>query len=373
MQLTNLAMWNLGRRPMRSLLTALGIAAAVGSLVAMVGLSRGLDRAWFNHFKARGANLIAAQKGAVEILTTNINDDVGDEIRRTQGVKEVAGELADLIALENKITTLAVGWSSDSYLWRTVQIISGRLPSKDEGDAVLLGQSIVEALYKKLGDPLLVRDRTLKIVGIFRMSGVIGNNSLILPLPTMQAIVQRPGKVTVFHLQVNHPEDPAEISAVKARLQSRFTGLSFLETASAIESDIVLHLFRAVSWSISVMAIVIALVVMVNTLLMRVLEQTHEIGILSAVGWSTGRIVAMIVLEGLILAFAGGIIGLVMGVGGLYWLTSFPQVKGMLQVEITIRLLVEAFSGVIILGCIGSLYPAWRAARLNIVDALRYE
>ena len=373
MHLGHIAMWNLGRRPMRSLLTALGIAAAVGSLVAMIGLSRGMDKAWFNHFQARESNLIAAQKGAVEILTTSIDAGVGEEIKRMEGVQDIGGELADIMALETEITTLAVGWSPGSYLWGTVQLIEGRLPAKDERDAILLGQSAAEVLHKKPGDPLLVRDRTLKITGIFRMSGVIGNNSVILPLAIMQEIVQRPGKVTVFHVRVKTPEDPAGFSAVKARLQARFPDLSFLETAAAVDSDLVLQLFRAVSWSISVLAIVIALVVMINTLLMRVLEQTHEIGILSSVGWSTGRIVAVIVLEGLILAFLGGVTGLGLGVGGLHWLTSFPQVKGMIQVEVTTRLLLEVMSGVVVLGCLGSLYPAWRAARLNIVDALRYE
>jgi putative ABC transport system permease protein len=373
MNLGSIAIWNLGRRPMRSLLTALGIAAAVGSLVAMVGLSRGMDRAWFNHFQARGSNLIATQKGAVEILTTSIDEKVGEKIRRIEGVQDIGGELADIMALETEITTLAVGWLPGSYLWGTAQLIKGRLPSTVEGDAVLLGQSAAEALHKKPGDPLLVRDRTLKIVGIFRMSGVIGNNSVILPLAIMQEIVQRPGKVTVFHLRIKNPEDPTGFSAVKTRLQAQFPNLSFMETTAAVDSDLVLQLFRAVSWSISVMAIVIALVVMVNTLLMRVLEQTHEIGVLSAVGWSTGRIVAMIMLEGLILAFLGGITGLALGVGGLHWLTNFPQVKGLIQVEVTTRLLLEVMSAVVVLGCLGSLYPAWRAARLNIVDALRYE
>ena len=124
--------------------------------------------------------------------------------------------------LETEITTLAVGWSPGSYLWETVQLVIGRLPSTDEADVVLLGQSAAEALHKKPGDLVLVRDRTLKIVGIFRMSGVIGNNSVILPLPIMQAIVKRQGKVTVFHLRVKNPEDPALFSAVKARLQTHF-------------------------------------------------------------------------------------------------------------------------------------------------------
>jgi putative ABC transport system permease protein len=205
------------------------------------------------------------------------------------------------------------------------------------------------------------------------MSGVIGNNSVILPLAVMQEIIKRPGMVTVFHIRLNSPEDPASLSVVKARLQAAFPDLSFLEVGTAVSGDITLQIFRAISWSISVMAVIIALVVMVNTMLMRVLEQTHEIGILSAVGWSPVRIMGMIVLEGLILAFVGVVIGMALGVGGLQWLTDFTRVKGMIEHEVSARLLIEVLSGVIVLGCLGSLYPAWRAVRLNVVDALRYE
>ena len=372
MHLGSMAIWNLRRRPTRSLLTALGIAAAVGSLVAMVGLSRGLERGWLKHFQARGTDLVVIQKGAIEILTTNLEEKVGQEISRIEGVRDVAGELGDIMALETEITTLAVGWPPGCHLWGTIQLIEGRLPTAGERDAVLLGQSAAEALKKKVGDPILVRDNKLKIIGIFRMGGVIGNNSVILPLAVMQEIVKRQGKVTVFHIRVKRSGDPAGLSAVKSRLQTAFPDLSFLEASIAVSDDIVLQLFRAVSWSISVMAVISALVVMINTLLMRVMEQTHEIGILSAVGWSAGRIMRMIVLEGLILAFLGGVTGLALGVGGLHWLTGFTRVN-MIEYEVSARLLMEVMSGVIILGGLGSLYPAWRAIRLNVVDALRHE
>jgi putative ABC transport system permease protein len=373
MHLGSMAIWNLRRRPMRSLLTVIGIAAAVGSLVAMVGLSRGLESGWVKHFQELGTDLVVIQKGAVEIFTTNLEEKVGEEIRRIEGVRDVAGELGDIMALETEITSLAAGWPPDCHLWGTIQLIEGRLPLRDERNVVLLGQSAAITLKKKAGDPILLRDRTIKIVGIFRVSGIIGNNSVILPLATMQEIVKRPGKVTVFHIRAKRMEYPAGLSTVKSRLEAAFPDLSFLEASIAVADDRVLQLFRAVSWSISVMAIFIALIVMMNTLLMRVLEQTHEIGVLSAVGWSTGRIIAMIVLEGLVLAFLGGVLGLALGAGGLHWLTSFPQVKGMIEFEVNPRLLLEVLSAVIILGCLGSLYPAWRAARLNIVDALRYE
>lgn len=374
MNLGTMALANLNRRPIRSFLTLLGIAAAVATLVAMIGLSQGVERAWKNNFKIRGTDLLVVQKGAVEIFTTQIDEELGRQISAIPGVEEASGELADLMVLEGRITALAVGWPKESYLWNTVTLLSGRLPKVAEKEkAVLIGQSAAETLKKIPGDTLLVKDRRLPIAGIIKMSGVIGSHSLILPLNILQDINRREGKVTVFHVRISEPRSSEKVAAVAKQIEKVLPDLAVMETAAVVENDWVLRLFRAVSWSISVMAVAIALMVMLNTLLMMVVEQTREIGVLGAVGWSPGRIVAFVVVQGMLLAFFGGALGLVGGSLGLRWLTSFPQVKGLIEGGLSSSLLCVVFLTVFILGGLGGLYPAWRAARLNIIDALRYE
>ncbi len=373
MYLTEIAIWNLGRRPLRSLFTVLGIAIAVGSFVAMIGLSRGVERSWINNLKARGTHFLAIQKGTIEILTSSLNEDLEKEIAGIDGVQAVTGELGDLTTLEKEHTTVAVGWPLGSYLWETLRLIKGRLPLKGEIKSVLIGQSAAEALHKKPGDALLVRDRTFQVIGVFRLGGVMGNNSVILPIQTMQEMMHRQGKVTGFFIRVDHPEIPSRLAQVRGKLQSAFPNLSILEADTASEHDLVLRLFRAVAWSISIIALVIALMMILNTLLMSVMERTHEIGIFSALGWPIGRIMCLILIEGLILSLVGGVLGLGLGIGGLNWLTTFPIVRGLIEVEVTGRLLLEVLTATLILGGLGSLYPTWRAARLNTVEALRYE
>ena len=373
MQFWSMAIYNLGRRRLRSSLTALGIAVAVGSFIAMVGIARGLERAWINHLQARGTHLFAMQKGAIEVLTTSIDTEAGDQIARIEGVQAVAGELIDVMTLENDQTTMAAGWPLGCYLWETLRLQRGRLPAAGETDVVLLGQTAAEALHKQPGDSVQIRDRDFAIVGVFRMGGVMGNNSVILPLATMQEMMQRPGRVTIFNLRVAGPADAARIAAVQARLQAAFPKLSFTETSTASDNDMVLRFFRAIAWSVSAIAIAMSLVVILNTLLMSVLERTQEIGVLAAVGWQPNRIVSLFVLEGLFLAIVGGAAGLALGVGGLHWVTNIPRVRGFIEAEVTTRSLLEVLAVVLVLGVVGSLYPAWRAARLNTVDALRHE
>ncbi len=373
MNVCSMAIWNLGRRPTRSLLTTLGIAVAVGSFVAIVGLSRGIELAWTNTLMARGTHLLAIQKGTVDYLTTSIDAGVGEQIRQVEGVRDVAGELANLVTIETDHSAVVIGWPLGCFLWGTLRMVEGRLPAPAEDDVLLLGEAAAEALHKKQGDSLQILDRTFKIVGEFHVGGAIGNNAAIIPLTTLQEMIQRNGKVTTFNIRVDKPEEPGRLAAVQSRLCAAFPNLSFVETSSVADNDRVMQLFRAVAWSISAIAIVMALVVVLNTLLMSVIERTREIGILSAIGWPSARIVGMIVLEGLILSLLGGLAGLAFGIGGLHWLKSSPHVRGLLEVEINARLLLEVLLAAFLLGGLGSLYPAWRASRLNTVDALRYE
>lgn len=358
---------------MRSSLTALGIAVAVASFIALVGISRGLEQAWINSLLERGTHMLAVRKGAVELLTASIDESVADELRRIDGVRAVAGELVDLVTLESGHTALVTGWSPSGYLWQTLRLHEGNLPSLREPAGILVGQAAAEALGKEPRDTIRLRGSEFVVTGTFKQTGVMGNNTIVLQLSAMQDLVDRPGKVTEFNLRLDRPDDPERVAAVQFRLSEAFPDLLFTETREIADNNDILRLLRAMAWSTSTIALVMALVVVLNTLLMSVMERTHEIGVLSAIGWQAGRILAMIVMEGLILAMIGSAVGSVLGIGGLTWLASLPQVRGFLEPEVTPRLVLEVSCAALFLGVLGSLYPAWRAVRLNPVDALKYE
>jgi putative ABC transport system permease protein len=373
MRFWHLAALNLARRPLRSVLTVLGIAVAVACFVVMVGLSRGVERAWLRNLQTRNTHVLGVKKGAIDILSAFLDANVGNRIEQMDGVSAVAAELVDMMSLETDETTIAQGWPLGCYLWETLQLTEGRLPAADETNAVVLGQSLAEVIHKRPGDTLRAWGGTLRVVGVFRTGSVIGNNSVTLPLRTMQTMMTRQGKVTAFNLRLARPNDPAAVAAVRARLQAAFPELSFTETSAVADHDLVLRFFRAMAWSVSLTALLIALVVVVNTLLMSVLERTREIGILSAIGWPAKRIVALIVAEGGGLGLLGGCVGLTLGATVLRGVTSLPRVRGFIEVELTTGLFAEVMVGVVLLGVLGSLYPAWRGANLNAVEALQHE
>ncbi len=373
MRLETMALLNLGRRPMRSSLTVLGIAAAVAAFVALVGLSRGVELAWSGSLQAHGTHLLAIQKGAVELLTTSLDADLAGAIARIEGVESAAGELVNVMVLDDRFTAVAAGWEADSHLWGSLHLLAGRLPSPAEGRVVLLGEAAAETLRKGPGDAMRIQDEPAVVAGVFRMSGVMGNNSAILPLEGMQEIMGRPGKVTGFHVRVRNPESQGAIAAVRSRLQNAFPRLSFHETATVADDNQIIRLFRAIAWSVSAVAMAIALVVLLNTLLMAVLERTREIGVLSAMGWPARRIVGLLVLEGVFTAAIGGALGLILGAGGLRFLARLPRLQGFIEPGVSGALLATVALAAVVLGVLGSAYPAWRAARMAPVEALRDE
>ncbi|KPL11141.1 hypothetical protein AMJ85_04425 [candidate division BRC1 bacterium SM23_51] len=373
MRFLTIAVRDLRRRPLRSFLTSLGIAAAVGSFVAFVGMSRGVGRAIVNRHLAGGTHAVAFPKGTIGILAASADESLAEQLRQIDGVAAVAAELIDLVAVETGYVALLSGLAPGSYLWQSLHLHDGKLPGADEPKGVVLGEAIADTLGKRPGDTVEIRGEEFLVTGVARQSGVIANSTIVLHLPAMQELLRRQGKVTIFNLRLDHPDDPEKVAAVKARLAEAFVGLAFNETDEVAEKDEMLQMLRAIAWSISVIALVMAAVVMLNTLIMSVVERTREIGVLSAVGWQAGRILAMIVLEGVVLTAIGGVVGILLGIGGLHCLASLPPVRGLIDPEVTLRLVLEVCGAALLFGVLGSLYPAWRAVTLDPVDALRYE
>ncbi len=373
MGLSTLALRALARRPVRSGLTALGIGLAVASFIALVGLARGLEQAWARSLAERGTHVMAVRKGAVEILTTSVDEAVADGLRQLDGVRDAAGELIDLGALDSGQAVLVTGWPLDSYLWQTLSLPRGVRPARGDPPGAVVGEAGAEALGLRIGGTVRLHGREVTVTGIARPSGVMSSNMVFVPLDFLQARLGKPGQVTIVNLRLARPDDPVAVARVLASARAAFPELTFTEVRHLGDQNDILRLLRASAWATSTVALVMGLVLVVNTLLMSVTERTREIGILSAVGWSAGRIVALVTLEGLVLAAAGAVIGIAVGWGGLRWVAAMPQMRGFLQPEVTGRLVAEVAGAAVLLGVLGGLYPAWRAARLSPVHALRHE
>ena len=107
-----------------------------------------------------------------------------------------------------------------------------------------------------------------------------------------------------------------------------------------------------------------------NTMLMTVFERTHEIGILLAVGWKKRRIMLMVLCESALLGLVGGVVGVTLGAAGIKIMQHTTDVRGMLQPDLSLELLLSAVAIAVVVGVVSGLYPGWRSSRLSPSIAL---
>ena len=365
----SLAFRNLTRRPVRSVLTILGVALAVGSFITLYGLSRSVDENVGRMLDERGIHLSIARRGTADLFGSTIPLSLASKIAAVPDVTAVAGELIALAETNENAQVLAVGWAEGSFLWTSLPLFAGRIPRAGERGIALIGSDIASALGKRIGDRLELLGVSFEIIGITNYRSIITRNAAIVPLEDLQEAVFRPGAVTFLHLRIAHPGDAAAIDRISRTLEA-MAEVRVSTNDSVMHNDQQAELLRAVSSAMAWVALSMGTLMVLNTLLMAVLERMREIGILSAIGWSKARIMGSLVIEGLILSAIGGVVGALFGMAGSHMLSSISTIGRYLTISPSFGLISASAIAAVLLGIIGSLYPAWLATRQDPATAL---
>jgi putative ABC transport system permease protein len=142
-----------------------------------------------------------------------------------------------------------------------------------------------------------------------------------------------------------------------------------LKTEQFVSTDTRIQVATAMAWMTSMVALVIGAISTLNTMMTSVLERTVEIGILRAIGWRRYRVAKMVLMESLGLAFLASLLGTVFAVVGIFLLSRSPAAAGLVTPVVDASVLFQGLGLAWIIGLLGALLPAWRAANLMPTDA----
>jgi putative ABC transport system permease protein len=369
---------NVVRRRVRSVLTIVGMAVAVGAVVALVGISSSSIRSFLAIYESQKAAIVVQQRGAKQRLTSVLSDKLGDEIAKIRGVKQVNMGLVDYTALEELgiSAVLVQGWVPDSPVMRALSIEpGGHWITAADPKGVLLGEELARSMEKKIGDQIPLFDNgQYTIVGVVRSSNPLESNSMWVSLSALQRFMVREGQVTGYTIVVDHPEDAREVERIRAAIAALGSNIEAKMAGESVTGTTEIRFIRAMSWITSALAIIIGAVGMLNTMVMSVFERTREIGILRAIGWGRWRVVRMIVMESVLLSFGGGLVGTAVAVTVTPVLGRHPAVAGLIDANIANAGIIGFGIGMaLVVGLLGSAYPAYRGAQLLPTEALRHE
>ena len=374
MRFISLIAKNVMHRPVRTMLTTVGLAVAISAVVILVGISWNFENSFLAIYRTKGIDLVVVRAGSSNQLSSSLDIQMGEKLRKIEGVVDLAPSLVDTIGFEEKnlVSVLVDGWIPGSLLFRGIRLLEGRELEPGDKKTVMLGRVLALTLDKKAGDTLQIAGEPFKVVGIFESDSWFENGSLTMPLTTLQTMMGRENQVTGFLIQAKS-SDTRSIDALRKRIESTIAGVAATPARDHVMGDTQIRLAKAMAWTTAAVALVLGSVGMLNTMLMSIFERTREIGILRAVGWRRRRVLALVLGEALVIALIGTTLGALLAVIGLRVLTLAPTARGFIDPNLPPQVLIIALVMGVGLSLLGGLYPAARAAGLEPTEALRYE
>jgi putative ABC transport system permease protein len=358
------------RRPVRTGLTLVGISIGIAAVVALVGMSRGFVASWTAGMKSRGTDIVIHNMRG-SLTPKPFPASARDRIAQLPGVAATCAILVELMSIENSEMVIVSAREWGGFSWGNLKLLSGRMPRDASERAVVLGKTAADVLGKKVGDTLQLETEELVVTGIVDGGALVENGSVILALSLLQELMGNQGRINAIDVRVTPGTDEAGMR----RLCEEFTRL-IPEARAQIAGEHIresqgYRMINAMSWGTSLLAVLVGVLGVMNTMLMTVFERRQEICILLAIGWKRSRIVRMILSESALLGFFGGMAGVALGVAGVNVLKNTPAIRGLLEPELSAGLMLTAVAIAVAVGVVSGLYPAWRSSRLTPSLALQ--
>jgi len=394
------------RNKLRSFLTTLGIIIGVAAVIAMVAIGEGAKAKVAEQFASMGSNLLIVMSGSTNAggsrggfgsMPTLTNDDlraIQSEIPAVRWAAPAQQSRASLVGDDQNWTTQVTGTTPDYFLIRSWQAAQGEVFSASDAEGgtkvVVLGQTVCNKLFSSpaaaLGQAVRIKNIPFTVIGVLAPKGQspMGqdyDDTVFIPLKTFQTKIQGGLQKYLAGIIFVSAWSPAATKQAEAQVagllrdrhrlgpdsEDDFSIRNLTEMASAMEAGTgAIATFLAILAGVSLLVGGIGIM---NIMLVSVTERTREIGLRMAVGAKPRQILIQFLVEALCLAVAGGLIGIALGLGGAQILQRVFSLQAL--VSPVVVAIAVGFSALV--GVVFGLYPAYKASRLDPIDALRYE
>jgi len=393
MKIYQVAYKNLLRKKVRSGLTLLGIALSAWVLVSLFGFNRGYEKALNRDIDNMGFQVLVTAKGCPYEAATlmlkggtglrYMNESIVADVLKHPEVEKTTPMLMAAIFDPNKGESggisafLGVDPATYPQMKSYLKFQQGTWFSDPQAFEAVVGYEAAELEQREVGDKMLIPEKNIEltVVGVLSRTGTQDDGTIFVPLRTVQKVFEQEGKLTAIGVKI---KKEANINLVEQKLYD-LPDVQVVSLAQVKETIMsLISTAKMMVFSIALIAILIAMLGVVNTILMSVFERFQEIGIIKSIGAMPWDVFKLIWVETIILCLLGG--GL--GIGFSFALSKITEalIRSLLPYTPTGSLVVISgglglltIAMVLGIGIVSGLYPAWRAARVRPLESIRSE
>ena len=383
---------------LRSVLAMLGIIIGVAAVIAMLAIGSGAQKKVLDQFNAMGTNLLMirpAQMGTGGVISgTRVNLKVKDAlaiVRKMDGIKAVSPAVSTRQQVkylnQNTLTTIQ-GVAPTYFATRNFPIASGRTFRDEDTDrwarVAVLGSLTATNLFgtdNPVGQTVKIKGENFVVIGVLQSKGDQGlfnpDDQVLVPYSTCMRLLMGTINLAEIDVEAEDGQDVYEIQAQLLALMRRQHHLQpdapddvvvqnqaeMLKTAASFVTT-----FKVLLACVAAISLAVGGIGIMNIMLVTVTERTREIGIRKAIGARESDILIQFICEAVVMSGVGGTIGVLMGWGSAKLINVYQIVPVVTIFSIVLSITVAGGVGVFF-----GFYPAWRASKLDPIEALRYE
>lgn len=385
---------------LRSLLTMLGVIIGVGAIITTTSIGEGAKADITERIQTLGANILAVRPGqsrfrgrgsadARKSLTVADMEALQERGKTFGYVTPEVSSRAQVKYLNRNANTTIVGTSPEYLVTANFTVEKGRFFTESEiryrQRVCVLGKTVVDNLFEEIepvGQTIKIKNVGFHVVGVMKEKGASGwrnpDDQVFIPYSTAMKRVFGEDYLSSISIQANDDKllEAAETEVTELlRKQHKIpinkeldfhirNQAEFMETLE--ESS---QTFTNMILGIAIVSLVVGGIGIMNIMLVSVTERTKEIGLRKAVGAQRSDILAQFLVESTTLALVGGVVGIGVGIIGA---EGVPSIWGW-RTEVSVMYAVVSFIVSALVGVFFGAYPAWKAAKLHPIEALRHE